>query len=257
MNEADHRTRRPGRGLRRVIVAIAIVSFAIAAISGIVVLLGADIGDTGWRVLASTAIIGAFSIAVLCCASLIGRRLQAFGVAGAVIAILAAGLSVWFVWYRGPSDDAAWWEPLLKVLMTLIAASVAFALASLLLLLADRRRPAVRISLTITLALFAVVLGLIVYNIWRPAEIDYEVYQRWIGITSILAALGAVVVPVISIFLRDSDAAVTLSPIAVARLEEEAARRGLAPDALVDVLLAEASPAGPPIADPEPAGTEP
>jgi hypothetical protein len=224
--------------LRRVIVTVIIVSFSIAAIGGIVVLLGGSLGETAGRVLGTTAVVGAFSIAVLCCAALIGRRLQPFGMIGAAVSVIAAALVVTMIWYQ-PDGYPGWWDTLWQLVWTATAASVAFALASLLLLLADRRQIAVRIGLVVTLALFAIVLLLVVYAIWWSDTIEGDLYGRVLGIASILAALGAIVVPVLSLLLRRGErpAGTGLSDAARARIEAEAARREMTPDDLVAALL--------------------
>lgn len=234
----DHAARGTVSRLRRVIVGVIIVSFSIAAIGGIVVLVSGSLDETAGRVLGTTAVIGVFSVAVLCCAALIGRRLQIVGFVGAVVSVIAAALVVWLIWYRGPIADA-----LFSTIWTAIAATAAFSLASLLLLLADRRQPAVRIGLATTLVLFAVVLALVIYLIWWPETVDSEVFPRVLGVVSILAALGAVVVPVISLLLRGRDAAGGLTHETLERIEAEAERRGVTPDALVASLLPPATPA--------------
>lgn len=246
-------TTAPRRGIaiaRRVIVAVIIVAFGLAAIGGIIVLLGAELGATAGRVLGTTAVVGAFSVAVLCCVALVGRRLQIFGMVGASVSVIAALLVIWVIWYDGAWSD--FWDGLLRTMWTGVAASVALALASLLLLLADRTRPAVRIGLWVTLALFAVVLGMIVFLIWWPEAVDSEIFPRVLGIASILAALGAVVVPVISLLMPEKRVA-ALSPSSVDRLAATAAREGVTPDELVDRLLAEREsrrPDAPPLAVP-------
>lgn len=232
MNEK--RPRSAASVVRRVIVGIIIGSFGLAALGGIVVLLGGDIDDTGWRVLSTTALIGAFSVAVLCCASLVGRRVQIFGFIGAAVAVVTAALSIFLVWWDGSSSP----DGLYESLWTGLAATIATAFASLLLLLADRKQAAVRVGLIITLALFAVVFLMTVYLIWWNDLVDGEVFARTLGILGILAALGAIVVPVISLLLRERPAS-ALSPETLARLDAEAARRGTTPDALIGMLLDE------------------
>lgn len=234
MTNDDHSGRGPASLLRRVIVAVIIVSFSIAAVGGIIVLASGSLDETAGRVLGTTAVIGVFSVAVLCCAALIGRRLQAFGFAGALVSVIAAALVVFLIWYRGPMSDGFF-----STVWTAVAATAAFSLASLLLLLADRRQSAVRIGLGITLVLVAVVLLMVVFVVWWPEAVDDEVFPRTLGIVSILAALGAVVVPVISLLLRGRGVPGGLSPAALRRIEDEAARRGVSPDALVDRLLAD------------------
>ncbi len=183
--------------------------------------------------------VGSFSVAVLCCAALVGRRLQLFGIAGAAVSVIAAGLVILMIW----SDGGSVWESLWQVTWTAIAASAAFSLASLLLLLADRRQPVVRIGLAVTLGLFAIVLGMIVYLIWASDTVDSEVFPRVLGIAGILAALGAVTVPVASLLLRDPPGAPTLSRSSIARIEQEAAQRGIDPDEFIARLLGAADPA--------------
>lgn len=230
--------RTPTRSLalvRRVIVGVIVVSFSVAAILGIVVLLGLEIGETTGRVLATTAIVGAFSVAVLCCAALIGRPLQAIGLVGAVVAILTGAFAIVTVWIDALWRDAG--ETTFHVLWTGVAASAAFALASLLLLLGDRRRPVVRIGLVATVVLLTVLLALTLYLIWAR-ELEQEVFPRVYGIVAILAALGAVVVPVLSLLLPDARAASPVNPALAERLAAEAQRRGITVEELVAPLFA-------------------
>ena len=157
---------------------IIVVSFGLAAIGGITVLLGGSLGEPAGKVLATTAIVGAFSVAVLCCASLLGRRLRAFGFAGVVISLATLAWSLVMLWGAdGLSFDEVMW----KLLGTGIALTAASALASLLLLLADRRRPVVRVGLWVTLGLFAIVVAMVIYLIWA-GDVDSDVFPRALGI---------------------------------------------------------------------------
>ncbi|MCW3493972.1 hypothetical protein [Microbacterium sp. SSM24] len=242
MTGVTEQTRPRASVLRRVIVGVIIVSFGLAALGGIVVLLGAELGDPAWKVLGTTALVGAFSVAVLCCASLLGKRLQVIGLVGAVVALIAAVLSIIALWSQPSWEAELFWD----VLWTTVAASVGLSFACLLLLLADRRQRVVRIGLIVTLALFALVFVLVVYPVWTD-DAGGEAYSRTLGIASILAALGAIVVPVLSLLLRGrpDDAAPrpdALSPSTIARLEAEAARRGVTPDELVAELIWPATP---------------
>ena len=126
----------------------------------------------------------------------------------------------------------------------LIALVVAFSLASLLLLLVGRRRAVVRVGLIATLALIALLLALTEYLIWSDS-VDSDVFPRVYGIVAILTALGAIVVPVLSLLVRDEPRSPALSADGAALLAEEAQRRGMTPDELLRRLLADA-PAGPP-----------
>ena len=222
--------------LRRVIVGVIVVSFSLAALGGIVVLLGGDLGEPAGKVLATTAAVGAFSIAVLCCAALVGRRIQVFGLIGAAVSVLTLVLLLVIIWAGFSSDE--WWDVLVRAVFTGIAATVAFSLASLLLLLSDRRRGAVRWGLWITLGLFAVVLLMIWYLIWWSDTISGDAFARVLGVLSILAALGAVIVPVMSLLLpdqrrADDPSSPHISPELAQRLRAEASRRGVTVEDLV------------------------
>ncbi len=222
--------------LRRVVVAVIIASFDIAAVLGIIVLLGFEIGDTTGKVLATTAIVGAFSVAVLCCAALLGRPAQLVGIVGAAASIVSAALVIWLVW-----DDSVWgdaWETYFRIMWTSITVSASFSLGSLLLLLSDRRRPVVRTGLGATLALLVLLVVLTIYLIWAP-DVDEEVFPRLYGIVAILTALGAVVVPVLSLLMPDHrmPRPAGLSDAAAERIVAEAQRRGVTPDELVAALL--------------------
>jgi hypothetical protein len=232
--------------LRRVVVGVIIVSFGIAALGGIVVLVGGELGDLAGKVLSTTAAVGAFSIAVLCCTALVGRRIQVFGLIGAAVSIVTLVMLLVLIW-GGFSFDGSW-ETLLKAIYTGVAATVAFSLASLLLLLSDRRRGAVRWGLWMTLGLFAVVLLMVWYLIWWSDTIDGDAFPRTLGVIGILAALGAVVVPVMSLLLPDERAAASPSPISpelAVRLQSEASRRGITVDELVAPLFPHSAPPAP------------
>ncbi|WEG07766.1 hypothetical protein PU630_10960 [Microbacterium horticulturae] len=228
-------TPAPVSRLRRIVVVVVIVAFTLAAIGGIIVLLGGELGETGSRILTTTSVVGAFSLAVLCCATLLGRPLQAFGVLGVAVSVIAGIFVVWTVWFQDSLPDA--WDTVSRIVGTASVLAAAFALASLLLLLADRHRAAVRIGLILTLVLLAVATVMFVFAFWNGDIWSSDVFSRALGIISILVALGAIVVPVLSLLLPDARPG-SLSHAAASRLESEAHRRGITPDALVAELLA-------------------
>lgn len=218
--------------LRRVIVGVIIAAFGIAAVLGIVVLLGVEMGETTFRVLGTTAAIGSFSVGVLCCAALIGRRAQLFGIVGVVVTALSAALVVWTIWV----DVYEFWDAVFRVLWSGVAASSAFALASLLLLLSDRSRTAVRAGLWITLALIGVLLALTLYLIW-VSDVAWDDFGRLYGVVAILTALGAVVVPVMSLLMPDQHASALAHGLSE-RLVAAAKERGITVEELVAPVLA-------------------
>ncbi|HET8928977.1 MAG TPA: hypothetical protein VFN24_14245 [Microbacterium sp.] len=229
---------RPGISLlRRIIVGVIIAAFGLAAVLGIIVLLGGSLGETAFRVLATTAVIGAFSVGVLCCAALVGRRAHVFGMVGVLVTVLSAALVVWNIWV----DSHEQWELVFKLVWTAVAVSSAFAVASLLLLLSSRQRPAVRVGLWITLALIALLLALTLYMTWAR-EIPWDDFARMYGIVAILAALGAIVVPVMSLLMPDRHAAIVIPPVLAEQLAAAARARGITVEELVAPVLASPDP---------------
>lgn len=218
--------------LRRILVAIVVVAFGIAAILGIVTLIVGSLGETASKVLITTAVIGAYSIGALCCVALVGRRLELFGLIGALVAVAAAAYSVFLVWVSFSFNDAVY-----RVLWTVMSLTVAWSFASLLLLLSDRRRPVVRWGLRVTLALFVAVLLVVWFMVWVE-NWDNDVVPRLLGVLAILATLGAIVVPVLSILLPDQSRAEGALPDGVAQaLVAEAQRRGVSVEELVRPIL--------------------
>ncbi|GAA4773668.1 hypothetical protein [Microbacterium gilvum] len=230
----DGTPQRPGGAIRRIVVIVVIGAFALAAAGGIFVLLGGDPGGTGWRVLATTALVGAFSVGVLCNAALIGRPAQAFGYGGAVVTVVAAALTIGMVWADGAPWDAFW-----RLLWTLVIASAASALAALLLAIDAGGRQAIRIGRAATLAALGVGVVLELVAIWVDAAYDDDAMPRIRGVVWILVALGSVTMIVLSLLVRGRPVAspATLSPAAADAIERAAADAGLTPDAFVARLL--------------------
>jgi F0F1-type ATP synthase assembly protein I len=178
--------------IRKVIVRVTIGSFSLAALLGIIALLrGGEFGQTQFRVLLTTLLVGVVSIAVLCYLATAGRPSQPVGVAGGVIVLVPLVTALLMIWgdvEHGPS------EGVLKTfgIGTVVAATL--AQASLLLTLGERGRPGVRRILVGTLALAAVLAGMASALIagFTPAEGGY--YYRILGVMAILDVLGTVVV---------------------------------------------------------------
>lgn len=239
------------RRFRRTIVMAIVVTFSLAALGGIIVLLGDIQSEIAYQVLATTALTGVFSVATFCGATLIGRRGQPFGIITIGLAVLALALALWFVWAEPYDVDLPW-----KLLVTACLLSACTSVASLILLLVSNRSWTVRIALTITLCLIALGCALSLISIWWEPAWEYEWLTRLSGIVWILAALGVVVVPVSSLLLRPESAAVEpqldpgaaesrlsgetvseLSAHSIRRIEEAARLADLTPDEFVDHYL--------------------
>ncbi|MDN6171479.1 MAG: hypothetical protein L0J06_01640 [Yaniella sp.] len=65
--------------LQRVFLWTIIVSFSLSALYGIAVLLGANADTIGSQVVASTLIVGSYSLAMLCCGSVFNKPERPLG----------------------------------------------------------------------------------------------------------------------------------------------------------------------------------
>jgi len=176
--------------IRRAIVRVTIGSFSLAALIGIVALLGGgDFGETQGRVLLTTLLVGVVSIAVLCYLVTAGRRSQPVGVAGGVVVLVPFATALVMIWgdvQHGPG------EGLLRTFGIGSVAAATLAQASLLLAMAERARPAVRRILVATLTLaaaLAVMVSLLITG-YNPSG---DTYYRLLGVVAILDVLGTVV----------------------------------------------------------------
>ena len=234
----------PSRATRRTVltalVAVIVISFAIAAVAGITVLLIGPEGDLMSRVLVTTLIVGGFSIGALSCLALWGRPAHSFGVAGAGVNAASAVVALISAWAEKGSDD--FWRILNRLLVSGLIISAAWALAALMLLLSQRHRPIIRIGLAASLVALGVTTALAVAGVWWDAIADADIYPRALGTLGILSALGVVVVPVLALLLRDSPATSVPRdfPADVANhLLETARRRGVSVAELVAPVLDE------------------
>lgn len=245
------RTRRSlAQQLRRWVVGVIIASFGVAALGGVVVLLSGAWTDTVAKVLGTTAFTGLFSVAVLCGIALVGRRVQWFGWVTVGVSAFTLVRILWLIWADPIWSDYSW-----RLTFTASILTAACAVSSLLLLLSAHDRPAVRLLLSVTLGFIGLGVLLSLLAVWELIPGGDEVFWRGTGVVWILAALGVVVLPVMSLLMRDprptpvevqADPAAApmdlghaapLSPASVARIAEAARVAGVSPDELVDRLL--------------------
>ncbi|WP_349902827.1 hypothetical protein [Parafrigoribacterium humi] len=216
------------RAFRRIAIIVIIVSLSLTALIGIVTLVTGSLGDVQGKIMLTTLIIGASSVVALCDLAVLGRRVRAVGIAGLIAAVLSLITALLLVW--GDSSS----ELVVKTFALAGIAAVSIAHASLLLLLSERRRPAVRIGLWITVALIALLLALLYVAILSDGEVWSGGYTKLVGTVAILDVLGTIVVPVVSLFLRDNAAGasltVTVPPALAARLGGAAQASGMSPE---------------------------
>jgi F0F1-type ATP synthase assembly protein I len=172
---------------RRVAATLTIGSFSVAALMGIVALLGGgDFGEGEARVLLTTLIVGCASICVLCYLATAGTPWATAGVLGAVVLVLPTASALILVWSDWSGDE----EGLLKAFGVGVVGAVSLAQVCLLLALAGARE-ALRLLLGATV-LLALVVALIISGLIL-GEIDADGVWRLLGVTAILDVLGTLV----------------------------------------------------------------
>lgn len=198
------------KGARRAAIVVLIASISITAAVGIAVLLTGEFGETQGRVLATTGLVAGFSTVALCHLAVVARPVRIVGFVGLAVSALALLLGVILVWtpwneeYRAAIEGAWHWFGTSSIV------AVSLAHANLLLLLAGRRHPLVRIAMAVTLAAVATVALLLILPIvsdWKIPDADSsDAYWRWFGVIAIVDALGTVVLPVVGLLIRDRPA---------------------------------------------------
>ncbi len=175
----------PG-SVRRLVVATTIGSFSLAALMGVLALLGSgDVGETEARVLLTTLVVGVTSVAVLCYLATGETPYQPVGVAGGLLVLVPLLTSLGLIWLDDVGSEAVW-----ETFGIGVVVAATLAQASLLLALAGPR-PSLGALLLATLAL-ATVLAVLVSAVILGAYDDGGLW-RAIGIVAILDVLGTVV----------------------------------------------------------------
>lgn len=184
---------------RKAVATLTIGSFSVAALMGIIALLGGgDFGEGEARVLMTTLIVGSASICMLCYLATGGTRWAPVGVAGAVVLVLPVTTALILVW----SDWDGELEGLLKTFGIGVVAAVTLAQICLLLGVAGARA-GLRwvLGATVVLAgILAVLVGGLILealdgdDIWRP-----------LGVVAILDVLGTLVTIAIAKFAGRED----------------------------------------------------
>ncbi|MFL6135600.1 MAG: hypothetical protein ACJ72A_22540, partial [Nocardioidaceae bacterium] len=160
------------RSLRRLIAFLTIGSFSVAALMGIVALLGGgDFGEDEARVLLTTVVVGCGSICMLCYLATAGSRWASVGVAGGVTVVLPVVTALILVWSDWSSEEP---EGLFKAFGIGVVLAVTLAQISLLLALAgDGRLRAVLWPTVAVAALFAALVSAMILGeveadeLWR------------------------------------------------------------------------------------------
>ena len=215
--------------LRRLVGIVVIVSFSIAALMGIAALLGGDFGETSGRILLTTVIVGAESMAVLCYLAAFGTRWSFLAIAGGPVSLVAFGTSLMLAWGDDLGDDGTW-----KTFG--VAVTIAASLAQACLLAAFEERKDNDVLLIGTLVAIAVLAAMVVGLILEVGDFD-EGYGKTLGVVAILDALGTVILLAMGAFGGRRPGQPALSSSMERRVSELAAERGVSPDQLVNEAL--------------------
>lgn len=211
--------------LRRLVLGLTIGSFSIAALLGVIALLGGGgFGETQGRVLLTTLTVGVACVAMLCCLGTDGTPYARLGVVGGIAVLWPTAQSLMLIW--GYDDNTFDNDSFYQVYGLGIV--VAFTLAQACLLLATagnvgRVRGLLRFTLVVAAALAVIACG----------EIAAEDGSWWrvMGVLGILDVLGTVVTVAMAKFGRD-------------RHQSETARTIVVPADVADALRARAQSEG-------------
>ncbi len=180
--------------LRTTFLWIMVGSLSLAAALGVVVIIfEQNFGRFGERALATSLLVGGFSLVCLACAIVLDRKVLR-GLMWAGVATSLAALAMWLgmVWV----EPYIYAEEVAKSAGTLTIACIWIAHVGMLSLL-PLRRPAWRVLRLVTIALAAALALLINGVMWT------ESFEDWAGkslaVLSILVSCGTVVTPVLSL----------------------------------------------------------
>lgn len=221
------------KDLRKLVIWLVIGSFSIAALLGIIALLGGgSFGETEAKILLTTVIVGVESIAVLCYLSVAGRRTAVIGILGGLVSLVPFGIALALTWGGYDGDDPVW--EIFGVSVT-IAASI--AQACLLLAMQEGRK--LSWLLISTLVTITIVAGMISLAIVDGADLG-DGFWRTFGVVAILDVLGTVVIAAMKAFGRDKQPEgepALLTTAVESRIATAAQERGMSPTALITEAL--------------------
>lgn len=179
---------------RRLAATATIGSFSIAALMGIVALLGGgDFGESEGRVLLTTLVVGCASVCMLCYLATAGTRWATVGMGGAVVLIVPVVSSLLLIWSDWDGDSEGLW----KLYGVGVVGAATLAQVCLLLALAGvRHRLAPVLWATVGLAVLVALLisGMIL------GEIEADEIWRLLGVAAILDVLGTLITTALAKF---------------------------------------------------------
>jgi hypothetical protein len=214
--------------LKRAFLYALIGSVSISALIGIGVLLFGNFGNVEVRILMTTLTVTVTSILGLACGAYFesgrGRELP---LAGVVLAVAAAMMTLLIVWNVGDKSEA-----FIKSTATVTLLALSCSHLSLLSLARLDKRFAW--SRTAAFGLVAVLDAILLWLMWFEPEGDSEIVPRTLGVLSILIAAVTVVTPVFHKLSAEPDVDAIDAEIATlrARIAELEAKRAASPNSL-------------------------
>lgn len=193
--------------------------------------------ETAVRALFTTALTGLISVAALCGIALVGKHMQWFAWLTVGVSLATYAWLLQLIWRDTDISEFGF-----QVTISLSILTTACAVASLLLLLVQHN---MRVLLYVTLGLITLGVFSIIAIIFEKFP-ENDAYWRAMGVVWIFAALGTVVLPVISLLRRNQNdvgealqkpESTRLSSGAIRRIESAAQAAGVTPDELVGKLL--------------------
>ena len=225
--------------IRTAIVRITIGSFSLAALLGVIALIGGGaFGAPEARILLTTLLVGIASVVVLCYLTTAGTPFQVVGVVGGAVVVVPVVSALFMIWrdYETPPN-----EILGKSFGVGAIVTATIAQACLLLVLGLRSRTVLRRLVVGTLAMAAVLAGLLSVLV-LGANDPGSLYLRTMGVVAILDVLGTVVGAALSRFGPASTRpaatrkarVLTVSPELADRLAAVGERTGQPVEAVLD-----------------------
>jgi hypothetical protein len=226
---------KPAAPIRTAILRVTIGSFSLAALLGVIALLGGGaFSETEARILNTTLLVGVGSVMVLCYLATAGTAYQPVGIAGGAVVVVPLACALFVIWADYEVEPP---EALVKTFGVGAVVAVTLAQACLLLGPAARARRTIRRIMWTTVVLATVLAGMVSALVLGLEP--RNAYWRLLGVVAILDVLGTVVVAAVTRFgtRAPAPASLSLPPELVRRVVTEAERTGRAPEDVVGEAL--------------------
>ena len=192
--------------LGRILLYTAIVTFCLAALASIGVILFGEFGGTEGRILLSSFSIAAYSLAGLIATARFERNPRLLAPLGLGSAGLGLVLTLLLIWTDADSDF------FLRLTLSVMVLAIAFAHANLLLPDPARVDPAAAL-LAGTLVVSAILTAMIVLPILFDGNPEGGFYWKVVAVLAVLLVLGTLIVPVVRKISDGGVPSVAASPI--------------------------------------------